>query len=187
MSVDLQVLDIVIIETRTDHTTGSMNWRSDIFPAFFTFQRHPLASIETSYLESNRCLCSRQNLSKLQPSCHGSCREYDCTNCNSHCGSYLSFVILHLGFSAEILSPFFCAPKCVSEVFCKFLKIYTVECIVYNPTKDIFSIGWGLIYFWQIWGVLWLNMYFNSVLCPGKIAESATFQLQSCQVQSSHQ
>ena len=71
MSVDLQVLDIVIIETRTDHTTGSMNWRSDIFPAFFTFPRHPLASIETSYLESNRCLCSRQNLSKLQPSCHG--------------------------------------------------------------------------------------------------------------------
>ena len=108
MSVDLQVLDIVIIETRTDHTTGSMNWRSDIFPAFFTFHRHPLASIETSYLESNRCLCSRQNLSKLQPSCHGSCREYDCTNCNSHCGSYLSFVIEHLGFSAEILSPFFC-------------------------------------------------------------------------------
>ena len=102
MSVDLQVLDIVIIETRTDHTTGSMNWRSDIFPAFFTFHRHPLASIETSYLESNRCLCSRQNLSKLQPSCHGSCREYDCTNCNSHCGSYLSFVVLHLGFSAEI-------------------------------------------------------------------------------------
>ena len=71
MSVDLQVLDIVIIETRTDHTTGSMNWRSNIFPAFFTFKRHPLASIETSYLESNRFLCSRQNLSKLQPSCHG--------------------------------------------------------------------------------------------------------------------
>ena len=122
MSVDLQVLDIVIIETRTDHTTGSMNWRSDIFPAFFTFHRHPLASIETSYLESNRCLCSRQNLSKLQPSCHGSCREYDCTNCNSHCGSYLSFVILHLGFSAEILSPFFLSTEMCLRNFLQVLE-----------------------------------------------------------------